>query len=260
LIYVSSTTGGTVGGVSFANEDILAFDASTGAWSMYFDGSDVGLGGTDLDAFDLQPDGSILLSLATDFTLTGFGTVDESDILRFTPFSLGSATAGSIAWYFDGSAVGLAASAEDIDAIGFAPDGKLLISARGSFSGNGASGADEDLFAFNGTTGAVTSGSFTLYFDGSDVGLNSASSEDVNGVWVDTSTGKIYLTTLGAFSVSGASGDGSDIFICVPASTGATTACSFGPGLYWDGSANGFSGEVTDGIDIRAAAGEIPHN
>jgi len=254
-IYVSSTSGGTAGGSSFADEDILRLNTATGGWSMYLDGSDIGLGATDVDAFDLQSDGSILLSLAaSDFPLTGFGTVDDSDILRFTPTSLGTSTAGSFSWYFDGSDVGLASSGEDIDAIAFGPDGRLLISTTGSFSGAGGSGADEDLFAFTGTTGAATSGTFGLYFDGSDVGLNTASSEDVNGVWVDVSTGRIYLTTLGSFSVSGLSGDGSDIFVCVPASTGGYTLCSFGPGLYWDGSANGFGGEVTDGIDIAMPA------
>jgi len=254
-IYVSSTSGGTAGGSSFADEDILRLNTATGGWSMYLDGSDIGLGATDVDAFDLQSDGSILLSLAaSDFPLSGFGTVDDSDILRFTPTSLGTSTAGSFSWYFDGSDVGLASSGEDIDAIAFGLDGRLLISTTGSFSGAGGSGADEDLFAFTGTTGAATSGTFGLYFDGSDVGLNTASSEDVNGVWVDVSTGRIYLTTLGSFSVSGLSGDGSDIFVCVPASTGGYTLCSFGPGLYWDGSANGFGGEVTDGIDIAMPA------
>ena len=250
VIYVSSTTGGTAGGVSFANEDILAFQASSGSWSMFFDGSDVGLGGTDLDAFDIQSDGSILLSLATDFSLANFGTVDDSDILRFTPTSLGPTTAGSFSWFFDGSDVGLTASGDDVDAIGLAPNGALLISVRGSFSGNGASGADEDLFTFSGTTGAATSGTFSLYFDGSDVGLNSSAAEDVNGAWVEPSTGKIYLTTVGSFSVGGVSGDGSDIFVCTPLSTGPTTSCTFGPGVYWDGSAGGFAGEVTDGLEL----------
>ncbi|MCP4427873.1 MAG: LamG domain-containing protein, partial [Chloroflexi bacterium] len=44
VIYVSSTTGGSVDGVAFVDEDILAYDTGTGTWSLYFDGSDVGLG------------------------------------------------------------------------------------------------------------------------------------------------------------------------------------------------------------------------
>ena len=114
--------------MSFADEDILKFNRTSGAWEMFFDGSDVGLGGTDVDAASFQPDGSILMSFDTAITLTGLGTVDDSDIVRFVPTSTGATTAGSFAWYFDGSDVGLTTDGEDIDAIGFTPDGKLVIS------------------------------------------------------------------------------------------------------------------------------------
>ena len=40
--------------------------------------------------------------------------------------------------------------------------------------------------------------------------------------------------------------DGYDI--CVPGSLGSSTSCTFN--LFWDGSANGFGGEKTDGISI----------
>ena len=89
-----------------------------------------------------------------------------------------------------------------------------------------------------------------MYFDGSDVGLSDSSSEDINGVWIDSATGEIYLSTVGSFAVEGSSGDGGDVFICVPSALGETTVCTFGPGLYWDGSANGFGGEVIDGLDV----------
>ena len=249
MIYVSSTTGGTAGSaVSFANEDILVRDQNSGAWSLYFDGSDVGLSGVDLTAFVLQGDGSILMSFTPAASISGLGTVDDSDVVRFTPTSLGSTTAGSFSWYFDGSDVGLSGANEVIDALAIAPDGRLIISTSGSVSVPGVSGADEDLLAFTPTAlGSATSGSWALYFDGSDVGLSN-SSEDVNGVWIDPSTGQIFLTTVGAFSVTGVTGDGADIFICTPTSLGSTTACSFS--MYWDGSANGFAGEVTDGIAI----------
>jgi hypothetical protein len=145
--------------------------------------------------------------------------------------------------------VGLTTSGEDIDAIDFAPDGRLLLSTVGSFSVSGASGADEDLVAFAATSlGATTTGSWSLYFDGSDVGLSNSSSEDVNGLWVDPSTGEIYLSTVGAYSANGASGSGADVFICTPGLLGATTSCSFR--VYWAGAAAGWGAEVTDGIQI----------
>ena len=188
------------------------------------------------------------MSFDTDFTLSGFGAADDSDILRFTPTSTGSTTAGTWSWYFDGSDVGLTTSDEDVDAFAIAPDGRLLISTIGTVSVTGASGADEDLLAFTPTAlGSTTSGTWAMYFDGSDVGLASTSNEDVNGVWVDAA-GKIYLTTLGNFSVTGVSGDGSDIFVCTPGTLGSTTTCTWA--MYWDGSINGFSGEDSDSLSI----------
>jgi hypothetical protein len=236
------------GGVAFADEDVLIKNMSTGAWSLFIDGSDIGLTNTDIDGFEVQTDGSLLMSFDTDFTLSGFGAVDDSDILRFVPTSTGSTTAGTWQWYFDGSDVGLSTNDEDVDAFALLPDGRLLISTLGNVSVAGASGADEDLLAFTPTAlGATTSGTWTMYFDGSDVGLSNSANEDVNGIWVDNA-GRLYLTTLGNFSVSGVSGDGSDIFVCTPGSLGSTTTCTWA--MYWDGSANGFAGEVTDSMSI----------
>ncbi len=135
-----------------------------------------------------------------------------------------------------------------MDAFDILADGRLLVSTLGNVSVTGASGADEDLLAFTpAQLGSTTSGTWAMYFDGSDVGLSSTSNEDVNGVWVDA-VGKIYLTTLGSFSVTGVSGDGSDIFTCTPGSLGSTTSCTFA--MYWDGSNNGFSGEDSNSFSV----------
>lgn len=237
-----------MGGVAFEDEDILSYNKSTGIWSLYFDGSDVGIT-SNIDAFYLMPDGSILLNLGADVTVGTLGTVDNSDIIRFIPTTLGANTAGSFQWYFDGSDVGLTTTSENLDAIGFAPDGRLIVSTTGSVSVPGVSGNDEDLLAFTAASlGSITSGTWTLYFDGSDVGLNDAAYEEINGIWIDPGNNNIYMTTLGLFSVSGVSGNGSDIFICVPGTLGSNTSCTFSS--YWIGSQNGFAGEVVDGLSI----------
>lgn len=44
-------------GIAFADEDILAQNLETDAWTMYFDGSDVGIT-DDVDAFGVLPDGA----------------------------------------------------------------------------------------------------------------------------------------------------------------------------------------------------------
>ncbi len=249
VVYVSSTSGGNISGVAFKDEDILAYDTGTGSWSLYFDGSDVGIGGTDIDAFAIQADGSILMSFnSATFSVPGVGTMEDSDIFRFVPTSLGANTAGSFEWYFDGSDVGLTTNGEDVDGMAVLSDGRIIVSLLGSFSVNGASGKDEDLIAFTPSAlGAATSGTWAMYFDGSDVALANASSEDVWGTWADAN-GDIYLSTKGAFSVTGASGNGADIFTCGAPTTGSATSCTFS--LYWEGSLNGFGGEIADGIHI----------
>jgi hypothetical protein len=187
--------------------------------------------------------------------------VDESDIIRFTPTQLGTNTAGTFTWYFDGSDVDLTAGAEDVDALAVLDNGgsiQLVLSTAGNPTVTGLSGArDEDLLLFTPTPTQPlgddsTAGTWSFYFDGSDVGLSEASSEDVNGVWIDPANGELYLTTVGVFNVTGLSGDGADIFICDPGSPpppSATTTCTFRP--YWDGSANGFAGEVVDAFVIE---------
>ncbi|MHC4233895.1 MAG: PKD domain-containing protein [Planctomycetota bacterium] len=242
VIHITSTSSGTVGGVAFKDEDILTYDGDTDTWSVYFDGSDVGLDGSnsrDVRAFHLLANGDLLLSIHGQATLPDVGNVEPSDILRFSG-STGPTTSGTFSLYLRGADVGLAG--EEIDAIGFAPDGRLVISADGSFSVPGASGKDEDLIALD-PGGA----SWSLYFDGSNVGLADSSDEDVTGVWIDDITGDIYLTTKRAFSVPGVSGDESAIFVCRPDALGSPTSCSFAS--YWAGSAHGLTKNVA-GIHI----------
>jgi hypothetical protein len=249
VLYLSLGSSATLpGGLSVANEDILAFDGS--AYSLYFDGSDVGLASFTIDAFDVISPTELLISFTSSGTVGGVA-MDDSDLVKFTATSLGSNTAGSFSMYFDGSDVGLTRSDEDVDAFELLPDGRLLVSTTGSVSVAGvSSGADEDLLEFTpASLGATTTGSWKLYFDGSDVGLSSSSSEDLDGLAVDAS-GKIYLSTTGSFSVSGVAGADEDVFVFTPTMLGSTTQGTFGPGLFFDGSAFGLSGNDVFAIDL----------
>jgi hypothetical protein len=152
--------------------------------------------------------------------------------------------------YVDGSDIGLTTNGEDIDAITVLSNGDLLISTTGNPSVPGLSGlSDEDLIRFTPTNlGTATSGTWAVYFDGSDVGLNNSGSEDTGGAWVDTN-GDIYFTTRGAFAVNGVSGSGSDVSTCAGHTTGANTTCS-AFSSFFAGSANGYGAELMDGLHI----------
>ncbi|MCB0096448.1 MAG: hypothetical protein KDE46_12035, partial [Caldilineaceae bacterium] len=232
----------------FRDEDIVAYDPNTDSWSLFFDGSDVELGGVDINAFVILSDGSLLLSTDNPVTISGIGTVDDSDILHFMPTALGDNTAGSYELYFVGADVGLTTNGEDIVAIDFAPDGRLLISTLNSASVAGVTARDEDLLAFAPTAlGVPTSGSWSLYFDGSTAELADAT-EEIWGLSVDAS-GQIFLSTKDLFNVSGASGTAADIFTCTPLALGENnTSCTYN--IYWTGADHGFGGEMIDALNV----------
>ncbi|EMI16088.1 serralysin, partial [Rhodopirellula maiorica SM1] len=219
VVFVSSDTGGTIDGVDFNDEDILAYEQSSGTWSLYFDGSDVGLSNKDVDAFHVnQNDGTILLSVDVATTeIPGLDRVEDSDVIRFTPSQLGPGTAGTFDFYLDGSDVGLSPGSEDIDAISLDENGNLIISTISNYivpgsSGN-LSGSNADLLLFTGNTGSDNnSGTWSTYIDGSDIGLTT-SQEAIMGASVQVigPTTLVHFTTKGAFDVPGLSGDFNDI-------------------------------------------------
>jgi hypothetical protein len=226
---LASFTAATVlpGAGTVENEDVARYDTATGTWTMHFDGSDVGLAAFDVDALAILPDGRVLVSLTAPGTVGGV-SADDSDVLSFTPAALGAATSGSWALYFDGSDVGLTSNAEDIDGLAVLPGGDLVVSVIGSPTVNGLTGLqDEDLIRFTPSSlGPATAGTWSLYFDGSDVGLASNNGEDVDAVSVGAS-GLVSLSTLGAFSVPGLAGSAADVFTFSPATLGGSTSGSF---------------------------------
>ncbi|MEM7535310.1 MAG: hypothetical protein AAF639_24245 [Chloroflexota bacterium] len=229
-VYLSSSTGGTIGTVSFADEDIVAYDISSGTWSMIFDGSDVGISGEDIDAFDIVDSDTVLISLNSADNLTDVGAVDDSDVLSFTG-SFGDTTSGTWGMFFDGSDVGLTASNEDVDAISLKDSQSLLLSVSGIASVSGLSGIrDEDILLFTATSlGDSTAGSWAYHFNGSNVDLNGDTDEDTRGFeyYADHVNEYLYITTRDAYSITTydstsptivtneLSGNMTDIFYCV---------------------------------------------
>lgn len=229
--FVSSSSGSEVDGIDFDDEDILVYDIASDKWSMLFDGSDVGLHHTDVDAFRVNTDGTILMSFshAVNFPAP-LGKVDDSDIVKFIPTQLGDTTSGTFELYFDGSDAGLETGSEDIDALSITPDGRLVISTYGTVKVPGLEAKDEDLLVFTATSlGENTQGTWALYFDGSDVELTEGG-EDVDSLDIHPITGELYLATRGNYIAKGTntiSGDYNDVFRCLAQTLGDTTVCTF---------------------------------
>jgi subtilisin family serine protease len=136
-----------------ASSDVVAFDAASlgeetaGVFSLYFDGSDVGLAARseDIDALEVLTDGRLLVSTSGRAAARDVRARDE-DLLAFSPTSLGPTTRGRWQLYLDGSDIGLGSSGEDVDAVSTGDDGELYLSTRGAFAVEGLAGGNDDVF------------------------------------------------------------------------------------------------------------------
>ncbi len=220
LLYMSFTDPVTLPGAGLVDdEDIVVYDSAAGTWSVHFDGGDVGLAGADVRGFALLPGGDILLTFSgASVNVPGLVggpsgvAVTNRQAVRFAPTSLGSTTAGAFSFYFDGEDVGLTTSGEALDAFQVGSNGTIYISTSGNPTVSGVSGAaDEDVLIFTPSLlGATTAGTWLLHFDGSDVGIGDASTEDIDAVALDPQ-GRLYFSTSAGFMAPGASGADEDI-------------------------------------------------
>jgi PKD repeat protein len=254
--YMSFTSGVSIPGVgNIADEDVVSYDPATGTWERIFDGSDVGVT-QDVNALHVLENGDLVLSFQAAVSVPGLtggpsGTsVDDSDLVIFSFTQQGNNTQGAFSFVFDGSDVGMTSNGEDIDGVYEFPGGGLGISTVGSASVTGLSGIrDEDVIFFNATQyGSATVGSFSAYFDGSDVGFSTSSSEDLNAVAFDDGVDLLF-STIGTYSASGGSGQDEDISR-FSGTFGASTSGS--ASLELDLSALGISAnEDVDGLCFR---------
>jgi hypothetical protein len=107
-LLISTTGAFNAGGIKGNDEDIFAFNASNGSWSLYFDGSRVNLttGGEDVVALWADPvNQKLYLSAHDDYNVPGVSG-SEDDIFVCAYSSLGETTACTYTRFLDGKAVG----------------------------------------------------------------------------------------------------------------------------------------------------------
>ncbi len=210
----------------FANEDVIRYHGAT--YEKVLDGSDVGLRNLRIDAMaviepadDGEPE-RFLLSFTEKGRIPGIDDrVDDSDVVLFTPTSLGEDTEGTFELFFDGSAIGLTHSGEDVDAIEV-DGGDLYFSTYGDFKLSGAyaelKGKNEDVFVCRDATVTSCDGGAEVVFDGSERELRD-SGENIDafafGLDGNDAGSQAFFSTRDDFRTSTAQGEDTDLFSCV---------------------------------------------
>lgn len=253
-VFITLDTPGIAGGVSYDESDILLYN---GAWSKVLDGTDLGLIAADIDAFEFVStplfQDAVLISFSAATSVPGMGVVPPQDVVlynRITEIWLPA---------IDGSDVGLTTADENIDGVTVI-EGKLAISTSGPYDVANAVGDDEDIIVLTDAVfGSNTSGTWELYFDGSDVVFGNDASRDLNALAFLGSD--LYFSTLGDFTIAQEMTiniDAIDVHRCNVAMSGEMTSCSMpGPGA--DNSAFFFQGDLsglTDG-SVNGTAVEL---
>jgi hypothetical protein len=217
-LFLSTTGGGTIGNLSYSDEDVLSYKPSTGQWVKTFDGTNAGLpASADIDAFAYRyqsPYSYMYMSFDTPVAVPGLGTVDDSDVVVY------AVTLGNSSWsmVFDGSQYGLTTAAEDVDGFELATSEEFLISTTGNFSvpghyGDTLTGGDEDIIRF------VNNG-FHFQLDGVNMGLTAGNDVTSLAYEYGGEGDRYYLVTAKPYNLPGAAGPAGTILLHTEATYG----------------------------------------
>jgi hypothetical protein len=243
--YYSSSSEGNAGGINFGDEDIIRYNSLTQTWSMFLDMSDTGIT-NDVDAFSIKSDESntYLLSFDITTTVTGIGSVERNDIVKFVASSTGTNTAGTFSMYIDGSDIGLTTTDENINALDYISTvngvHKMLISTKGALSAGGITAGNEDVVNLSATSvGNNTVATFAIEVDGSSYAHGSEDIDALQFVDLEGTANDYYIFSFASdFATGSISGNSGDLFSFLPSYNSY--------GIFSNASAVGLAGENVD--------------
>jgi len=170
-LVLSTTNAATLGGLGFADGDLVDYDPATDTATLYFAESAFSAD-EDIVSVYIMNNGNILLSTATDATLGGLDFQD-TDLVEYDP-------AGDTATlYLDGSTTTLTI---DIAAVHVLDNGRIVLATNADASLGGLNFKDGDLVEYDPATDTAT-----LYFNENLF----AGNEAINSVHIGAGSGAI---------------------------------------------------------------------
>jgi hypothetical protein len=182
-LYISTDSGApgaTLGTppLTFTNGSVARYEDSTDTATLFFDEATFFGGSENVDAFELLPNGHMILSTTDPATLGGLG-FGNGDLVDYDPVS-------DIATLLFDDALFEAAGSTDTDAVAVLPNGHILISTTGPQTLGGLGFRDGDVVEYDILTGTTTLFFSEDLFGGTDVEVDAF---DV------TDDGRIVLST-----------------------------------------------------------------
>ena len=153
VIILSTTGNATLGGLSFGDDDLVAYDPSTDTATLYFDGgANFSNGNEDIDAVHILDDGRIILSTTGNARLGGLNFGDD-DLVAYDPVTK------TASLYFDGGNL-FSNTNEDIDGVYIMSNGHILLSTTGSATLAGTTFSDGSIVEYDPVANTAS-----VYFD-----------------------------------------------------------------------------------------------
>ena len=228
-LYLSTAGTATLGGLTFSDGSIAAYDSSTDTAILYFDESNFS-GNEDIDAIHVLSNGNIVLSVSGNATLGGL-SFSDGDIVSYDP-GADTATLLFDENNFSGNA--------DVDAVYVRANGNILLSTDGNATLGGLNFGPDDVVEYNPNTNTAS-----LFFNGN----NFSGNENIDAIHL-LDNGNLLLSTDGNATLGGLSFTADDI---IEYNLSSNTAS-----LYFSGS-NFSANEDVDAISLLSATTALHH-
>lgn len=214
-------------GYSDEQKDLLIFtptsigsDVTAGTFEVWFDGSDVGLNSpTALDGVAQLPDGNLLLSITSDVSLPGIGSVGRSDLVKFVGADVNNPY-GHFEAYLSAQTLGLNSATQNITALSVGANGAIYFVLDGKIYVDDLVTSANDVLKYT-----PSDQKLSVFLHGADVGII-GSNAAIDSLWVNEPTSDVYLSINKSATVNGLSVVDADVFVCKLTQTGIQTQCS----------------------------------